>query len=91
MLFFLFSLLNNMVRRMQQNEIWDIQDLFPLLQGQDVGKTDFDRRLLCIDKEIIGARNTKIQQGMLDKSKEPFSVRAKPFWDVSVSRKVGYS
>ncbi|XP_046548823.1 mRNA-capping enzyme-like [Haliotis rubra] len=47
-------------------------------EGQDVGKTDFDRRLLCIQKEIISPRHAKIQQGMLDKTKEPFSVRAKP-------------
>lgn len=57
-------------------------------EGQDVGKTDFNRRLLCIEKEIIGARNTKISQGLLDKTKEAFSVRAKPFWDVSVARKL---
>ena len=28
----------------------------------DVGQTDFDRRLLCIKKEIIGARNTYIAE-----------------------------
>ena len=58
------------------------------LQGQDVGKTDFNRRLLCMEKEIIGARNTKITQGLLDKTKEPFSVRIKPFWDLVAARKV---
>jgi hypothetical protein len=27
-----------------------------------VGKTDFSRRLLCIEKEIVGARATYIQE-----------------------------
>ncbi|BFZ11352.1 hypothetical protein BsWGS_14391 [Bradybaena similaris] len=56
-------------------------------EGLDVGKTDFDRRLLCIEKEIVGPRNTKISQGTLDKTKEPFSVRLKPFYDITMSRK----
>ncbi|KAJ8321635.1 hypothetical protein KUTeg_000106 [Tegillarca granosa] len=56
--------------------------------GKEVGKTDFGTRLVCIEKEIIGPRYVKIQQGQLDKTKESFSVRAKPFWDCSVSRKI---
>ena len=32
-------------------------------EGQPVGKVDFGTRLLCIEKEIIGARNTYIIQG----------------------------
>ena len=58
------------------------------LQGQDVGKTDFDRRLLCINKEIITARHEKIKIGQLNKDREPFSVRAKPFWDLATTRSV---
>uniref|UniRef100_A0A0B7AGH9 mRNA guanylyltransferase n=1 Tax=Arion vulgaris TaxID=1028688 RepID=A0A0B7AGH9_9EUPU len=57
-------------------------------EGLDVGKTDFDRRLLCIKKEIIGPRYTKIQEGSLDKTKEPFSVRLKEFFDITMSRKI---
>lgn len=57
-------------------------------EGKEVGKTDFGTRLVCIEKEIIGPRYVKIQQGQLDKTKESFSVRAKPFWDCSVSRKI---
>ena len=59
-----------------------------VFQGIDVGGTDFDRRLLCIQREIIGPRHTKMQQGLLDKTKEPFSVRAKQFWDIQIARKV---
>ena len=29
-------------------------------EGLEVGKTDFSTRLLCIQKEIVGARNTYI-------------------------------
>ena len=34
-------------------------------KGQDVGQTDFERRLLCIKKEIIGARHTYIAEVFL--------------------------
>ncbi|KAK7091176.1 mRNA-capping enzyme-like [Littorina saxatilis] len=57
-------------------------------EGQEVGKTDFHRRLLCIDKEIVGPRNAKMQQGLLDRSTQAFSVRLKPFWDVTTSQKL---
>ena len=32
-------------------------------EGNEVGKVDFGTRLICIDKEIVGARNTYITQG----------------------------
>lgn len=57
-------------------------------EGQDVGNADFDRRLLCIEKEIVGARNAKMQLGQLDRARQPFSVRAKPFWEITVCRKL---
>lgn len=57
-------------------------------EGCEVGNADFGTRLLCIDKEIVGARNTYIQQGLIDKTKEPFSVRKKEFWDVSEAYKL---
>lgn len=57
-------------------------------EGKEVGKVDFNTRLVCIEKEIIGARHAAITQGLFDKTKEPFSVRIKPFWDVSVCRKI---
>ena len=63
------------------------QDVF-VSQGVDVGGTDFDRRLLCIQKEIIGPRHEKIRRGQLDKSNEPFSIRAKPFWDLITAQSV---
>ncbi|XP_077990812.1 mRNA-capping enzyme-like [Glandiceps talaboti] len=57
-------------------------------EGQPVGDTDFERRLLCIHKEIIGPRHEHMKQGRIDRTKEPFSVRAKPFWDVTTATKI---
>ena len=31
-------------------------------KGMEVGKTDFRTRLTCIEKEIVGARNTFITE-----------------------------
>ncbi|KAI8483746.1 hypothetical protein Bbelb_385380 [Branchiostoma belcheri] len=57
-------------------------------EGQPVGECDFSRRLLCIRKEIEETRDSKAQAGALDKSREPFSVRHKPFWDITMSPKL---
>jgi len=52
-------------------------------QDLDVGKTDFDRRLLCIEKEIISPRRDKMAAGELDSNTQPFGIRIKPFWDLT--------
>ncbi|XP_033127077.1 mRNA-capping enzyme-like [Anneissia japonica] len=57
-------------------------------EGQPVGDCDFGRRLLCIDKEIIQVRKQHIESGQLDRTNEPFSIRAKPFWDLAAARKI---
>jgi len=57
-------------------------------EGNEVGKCDFGTRLTCIEKEIVGARNNYIMQGIIDKTKEPFSIRKKEFWDVSEAQKL---
>ncbi|KAM3602318.1 uncharacterized protein V6R79_001826 [Siganus canaliculatus] len=56
--------------------------------GQPVGQCDFNIRLLCIEKEIISSRMEKMKIGQIDKTKEPFSVRNKPFFDIHASRKL---
>nr|XP_015803017.2 mRNA-capping enzyme isoform X1 [Nothobranchius furzeri] len=56
--------------------------------GQPVGQCDFNIRLLCIEKEIISPRMEKMKTGQIDKTKEPFSVRNKPFFDIHASRKL---
>uniref|UniRef100_A0A8C4IC21 mRNA-capping enzyme n=1 Tax=Dicentrarchus labrax TaxID=13489 RepID=A0A8C4IC21_DICLA len=58
--------------------------------GQPVGQCDFNIRLLCIEKEIISPRMEKMKTGQIDKTKEPFSVRNKPFFDIHAARKVKY-
>ena len=57
-------------------------------KGNEVGKCDFGTRLTCIEKEIVGARNTYITQGLIDKNKEPFSIRKKEFYNVSEASKL---
>ncbi|KAJ7350989.1 hypothetical protein OS493_037346 [Desmophyllum pertusum] len=52
------------------------------VQGQEVGKTSHDIRMQCIEKEIEFARSQAAQQGLFDKSREPFSIRAKQFFPV---------
>ncbi|KPP79283.1 mRNA-capping enzyme-like [Scleropages formosus] len=59
-----------------------------LSESQPVGQCDFNTRLLCIEKEIISPRLEKMKMGQIDKTKEPFSVRNKPFFDIHASRKV---
>lgn len=58
------------------------------LQKQPVGQCNFNIRLLCIEKEIISPRMEKMKTGQIDKTKEPFSVRHKSFFDIHASRKV---
>lgn len=58
------------------------------LQEQPVGQCNFNTRLLCIEKEIISPRMEKMKTGQIDKTKEPFSVRHKSFFDIQASRKV---
>jgi len=54
-----------------------------MFKGVEVGKTDFERRELCIHKELIDVRNKLIVAGGIDKAAESFSVRQKQFWEVS--------
>ncbi|KAG7266881.1 hypothetical protein CRUP_027944 [Coryphaenoides rupestris] len=60
----------------------------PHISGQPVGQCDFNIRLLCIEKEIISPRMEKMKNGQIDKTKEPFSVRNKPFFDIHAARKL---
>ncbi|XP_041043142.1 mRNA-capping enzyme isoform X8 [Carcharodon carcharias] len=56
--------------------------------GKPVGDCDFNVRLSCIEKEIIQPRHEKMKSGQIDKTREPFSVRNKPFFDINAARKV---
>lgn len=52
-------------------------------EGQEVGKTDFNVRLICISKEICEPRKQAMREGRIDRNSEPFGVRQKEFWDVT--------
>ncbi|XP_007903271.1 mRNA-capping enzyme isoform X2 [Callorhinchus milii] len=56
--------------------------------GKPVGDCDFNVRLSCIEKEIIQPRHEKMKTGQIDKTREPFSVRNKPFFDIHAARKL---
>lgn len=51
-------------------------------EGQDVGHTDLERRLLCVEKELIKPRDEAVQSRRLDKNREPFSIRKKDFYPI---------
>lgn len=59
-----------------------------LFASQPVGDCDFLTRLTCIKKEIIGPRHEKMRRGMLERSREPFSVRVKEFWDITQAKEL---
>jgi len=50
-----------------------------------VGQCPLKRRIECIDNELIKPRNEAIKQGLINKQREPFSVRLKPFFDIVAS------
>ncbi|TRY71531.1 hypothetical protein TCAL_09599 [Tigriopus californicus] len=49
-------------------------------ENERVGEATFSVRALCIDKELIKSRAQYAEEGLIDKSQEPFSVRQKDFW-----------
>lgn len=55
------------------------------LENEDVSKMHFDDRLKCIEKNIIYPRNEATKRGLLDRTREPFSIRAKQFWEVTTA------
>lgn len=44
--------------------------------------------MLCINKEIVEVRRQAMMEGRIDRTKEPFSIRAKLFWDINCARQV---
>lgn len=51
-------------------------------QNEDFSKKSFEDRLIAIKHYIIAPRHEAMKRGMINRSNEPFSVRAKDFWDV---------
>ncbi|CAG0898456.1 unnamed protein product [Darwinula stevensoni] len=55
-------------------------------QGNKVGQMDFNVRLMCIRREIVEPRHAAMASGAIDRTKEPFSVRPKDFYDLVKAR-----
>ncbi|XP_059617366.1 mRNA-capping enzyme [Phlebotomus argentipes] len=56
-------------------------------EDEDLGKMPFyPTRLKCIEEDIIKPRYDAFRKGLIDKNREPFSVRHKMFWDVTQAR-----
>ncbi|MCL4115734.1 UNVERIFIED_CONTAM: hypothetical protein GTU68_011226 [Idotea baltica] len=53
------------------------------IHGKDIALDPFQLRFDRIFTDIIRPRNAAIEQGLLNKAKEPFSVRRKDFWDAT--------
>lgn len=53
-------------------------------EGQDIGKFPFyPTRLQCLELEIIKPRYAAIERMLINKVKEPFSIRKKDFWPIT--------
>ena len=50
-----------------------------------IGQCEFRSRSLCIQAEIIEPRNRAMMKGIINKTREPFSIRHKPFFDIEKS------
>ncbi|CAL4067552.1 unnamed protein product, partial [Meganyctiphanes norvegica] len=53
------------------------------VNGRDVMNDNFNMRFERIYTDLIHPRNAAITKGLLNKTKEPFSIRRKDFWDVN--------
>ncbi|RXG68112.1 mRNA-capping enzyme [Armadillidium vulgare] len=54
-----------------------------LIGGKNVATDNFHLRIERIFTDIISPRNAAIEKGIINKTKQPFSVRRKDFWDAT--------
>ncbi|XP_054157712.1 mRNA-capping enzyme-like [Oppia nitens] len=57
-------------------------------ESAEVGGCDFRRRIYCIDKEIIEPRERAKREGIIDRTREPFGIRKKDFWEIRDTYKI---
>lgn len=62
--------------------IYDIMTL----NGKYVGDQKHDVRLSIIQKELVDPRRLAISKGIINRQAEPFGIRKKDFWALSVSK-----
>ncbi|RNA22860.1 mRNA-capping enzyme isoform X1 [Brachionus plicatilis] len=51
-------------------------------EDDQVNQSNFDVRMQCIDREIIGPRHEALRVGKINRAMEPFSVRKKEFFPI---------
>lgn len=54
--------------------------------GHNLAQRSFATRLACIANDIVRPRHDAISSGWIRREEEPFSVRAKDFWEVTQAR-----
>ena len=58
-------------------------------EGEDLGKQPFfPHRYKCIQSNLIQPRHEAIEKGIIQKEREPFGVRIKGFWEVTMAKKL---
>lgn len=57
-----------------------------MYEGEKVAKKSFDERLFYIRTKIIETRHEAMKQQFIKRELEPFSVRMKDFWDITITR-----
>lgn len=62
--------------------LYDIVKFEEKFNDKEIAQANYKIRLECIDHEIVRPRHVGMEQGLIDKSKEPFSVRLKMFRDI---------
>ncbi|KAH6935284.1 hypothetical protein HPB50_005019 [Hyalomma asiaticum] len=57
-------------------------------QGEEVWRSDFCKRLMCISNELYEPRKAAMQEGRIKRESESFGVRQKQFWDAAFTYKL---
>lgn len=52
-------------------------------EGEDFSKKTFDERLAAVTRFIIAPRHEAMKRGIINREREPFSVRKKDFWPIT--------
>lgn len=59
-----------------------------IYENEYIGGRPFRERLDCIRRKIVDVRSKAITTGRIDRSRDPFSVRNKDFWDLTMVPKL---
>jgi hypothetical protein len=59
-----------------------------LFQNEKVAQRPFHERLNIVRRSIVDVRDEAVRRGLIDRRRDPFSIRVKEFYDLSATRKV---